>query len=425
MSPVHRHEGGFRDEDDSHPSPHRHRHQHHEVAPPAPRAAEPNRPRQRPEVQQERKPEPAPRQERRQPAKEANLFSDEPIGYVSPARRRRPAEVASPARPTVPPEAATPPQPKPRPQRPSVPITPAARSASDTNKAKGTEFFRLGQFAEAEVAYSKALDVLPEGASARILVLNNRAASRLRTGNSAGVVEDSGAVLTLLVLDGAEYNPTSEEDWEGVKLGDALVKALTRRAEAWEMSEKWDKAADDWQRVVSLGTWIGKPKWDIANRGLDRCKRMKGGGETATAPAVSKPKPKPKPVVIGAPGKPSEAVTRLQQANQEQDEEENLRAQLKDSVDARLIAWKGGKETNIRALIASLDMVLWEELEWKRVNLGELVSPAQVKAKYVRAIARLHPDKLSASKATVEHKMIANGVFGALNDAWNAFQQQG
>jgi len=384
-----------------------------------------------PDVRQERRQDPAPSrpQERRQPATEINLFGDELVGYTSPARRRRQAEVnvASPVRSPAP-QAATappPPKPKPKPARPSVPVTPAARSASDTHKAKGTEFFKLGQFGEAETSYSSALDVLPEGCSTRLILYNNRAAARLKTGDSSGVVDDCTSVLTIVSVDGSDYKPDAEEEWDGVKLGDAVVKALSRRAEAWEMREKWDKAAEDWQRIVNMGTWIGKAKWDIANRGLERCKRLKAGQDKAAAPPPPKPKPKQKPPVTAAPTKPSEAVVRLQEANQQQDEEENIRAQLKDSVDGRLIAWKGGKETNIRALIASLDTVLWEELQWKKVNLGELVTPAQVKAKYVRAIARLHPDKLSASKATVEHRMIANGVFGALNDAWNAFQQQG
>lgn len=31
--------------------------------------------------------------------------------------------------------------------------------------------------------------------------------------------------------------------------------------------------------------------------------------------------------------------------------------------------------------------------------------------------------QLNASNTTLEQRMIANGVFGSLNDAWNAFKQ--
>ena len=68
---------------------------------------------------------------------------------------------------------------------------------------------------------------------------------------------------------------------------------------------------------------------------------------------------------------------------------------LKDSVEGRLMIWKGGKETNVRALIASLETVLWPELKWQKVGLHELVTPGQVKVRYMKAIAKLHPDKVS------------------------------
>ena len=74
-----------------------------------------------------------------------------------------------------------------------------------------------------------------------------------------------------------------------------------------------------------------------------------------------------------------------------------LKHQLKDSVDAKLAAWRTGKETNVRALLASLDMVLWEDILKGGVKVGglhELVTPAQVKKGYVKAIARVHPDKV-------------------------------
>ena len=128
--------------------------------------------------------------------------------------------------------------------------------------------------------------------------------------------------------------------------------------------------------------------------------------------------------------------------------EDQERHALKDAVDARLIAWKGGKEANLRALIASLDAVLWPELGWQKVGMHELVTPAQVKVRYTKAIAKLHPDKvrlflclglllcgmngrltslglglkLNVKNTTLEQRMIANGVFGTLNEAWNAFK---
>jgi sirohydrochlorin ferrochelatase len=92
-----------------------------------------------------------------------------------------------------------------------------------------------------------------------------------------------------------------------------------------------------------------------------------------------------------------EALARVQAATAAAEKEDDARHALKDSVDARLLAWRGGKEANLRALLASLDTVLWDGAGVQKVGMHELVTPAQVKVKYTRAIARLHPDKVRTS----------------------------
>ena len=74
-------------------------------------------------------------------------------------------------------------------------------------------------------------------------------------------------------------------------------------------------------------------------------------------------------------------------------------------------------------MISSLDTVLWPQLEWKSINLSELITPSQVKIKYMKAVGKLHPDKLN-SDTTTEQRLIANGVFSTLNKAWDAFKTQ-
>ena len=73
-----------------------------------------------------------------------------------------------------------------------------------------------------------------------------------------------------------------------------------------------------------------------------------------------------------------------------------------------------------------MDTVLWEEMrkDWKPVQLSELITPSQVKIRYIKAIAKLHPDKLSNLPLTAEQKLIANGIFGSLNEAWDEFKTQ-
>ncbi|KAG8902201.1 hypothetical protein FRB99_004762, partial [Tulasnella sp. 403] len=353
-----------------------------------------------------------------------SLFApaEEPTrSYVSPHRRKaRPAAESAPSRPVD-----LPPPPPPPPLRTYVTCAPSTLSQSSTHRSAGTAAYKLGQFANAETEFTRAIDVLPEKHMALIPLWNNRAMSRIKTGDGPGAVSDCSAVLELVGPSwklGDDAADAGGANGAGVDLGEALVKAVTRRAMAYEMNEKWDKAREDWEKLVGIGdTWgpVGVKARTEAFRGLERCKKM------AASPSEA-PVPKPPPAARRQPPRPAavavsfEATARLKAANKVAEAEEAERYRLKDSVDARLVAWKGGKETNVRALIASLENVLWPELGWTKVGMADLITEQQVKVRYMKAIAKLHPDKLR--NATVEHQMIANGVFGALNEAYNVFK---
>ncbi|KAH8092472.1 hypothetical protein BXZ70DRAFT_951043 [Cristinia sonorae] len=363
------------------------------------------------------------------------LSADEPTAYVSPWRRKAPsrAEILSKSTTPAAPTPARNPSPIPLIQRKTISATPSAMAVSAKHKATGSEKFKLGQYAEAETSYSTAISALPDSHLLLVPLYNNRALTRIKTGDHSGAIEDCTTVITLI---GASYHPareakvTKEDEGASVDLADGLVKAYRRRAEAYEGKEKWDAARQDWE-LIAGAEWAGKVRSE-AVRGAGRCRRM----VTATAegntdaPAAPKPKPtaiparpksKPKPVQRG-PTPPSEALNRVREANQAAEAEDQMKHELKDTIDAKLAAWKNGKETNIRALIASLDTVLWPELGWQKVGMHELISPNQVKIRYTKAIAKLHPDKLNVNNTTLEQRMIANGVFGSLNEAWNAFK---
>ena len=341
--------------------------------------------------------------------KTADLFGeDPPTAYVSPFRRGTVSSQAAPPSSSLP--AQTGPVRTPSPvrlsERPVISASPSAISASAQNKASGTEMFKLGRFAEAEAAYTLAISRLPDSHLLLVPLLNNRGLSRLKTGNVSGAIEDCTAVIAII---GPPYHPareakvTREEDGAGVDLGDGLVKAWHRRAEAYEGKEKWDLARQDWESIAGAD-FAGRHR-NEALSGIGRCRRMQNvdnasngvalsvssANAPSTRPAATRPPPRP---TRRGPTPPSEALTRLKQANQEAEEEEQARIELKDSVDSRLAAWKNGKETNLRALVASLDTVLWPELGWQKVGMAELVTPNQVKIRYTKAIAQLHPDKV-------------------------------
>ncbi|PHH86012.1 hypothetical protein CDD83_10879 [Cordyceps sp. RAO-2017] len=113
----------------------------------------------------------------------------------------------------------------------------------------------------------------------------------------------------------------------------------------------------------------------------------------------------------------------MRSANQAAAREEDEKFALADRVDAAVSAWRDGKRDNLRALLGSLDRVLWEGSGWKKVGMHELVMANKVKVIYMRAIAKTHPDKLPQDAST-EVRLIAGLVFSTLNESWDKFKAE-
>jgi hypothetical protein len=334
-----------------------------------------------------------------EPQAVGDLFGDAPpattttTAYVSPYRRGN--------RPPAP----TPTPPK-KPHPPQILASPTALTTAKTHKQTGTSYYKLGQFTAAHTSYTSAISSLPAKHLLLVPLYNNRALVRLKIGDVGGAVEDCSAVVGIVgdwdlgglgegrgrVRVGVEGEREGGEG-EVVDLGEGFVKALKRRAEAWEGKEKWEEAGKDWEVLGAL-KWVTGNVRGEAVRGAGRCRRMMASGSTIeeTNPKP-KPKPKPKPPTTKThPPNPTPSQA-LQNLSTQPPSDAHLLA-LKDTTDTRLLAWKTGKETNIRALLASLETVLWPELGWRKVGMGEVVSDGQVKVGYLRAIGKVHPDKV-------------------------------
>ncbi|GAA6006118.1 hypothetical protein JCM10207_000529 [Rhodosporidiobolus poonsookiae] len=421
------------------------------------------RPRQPPPRQQQQPPAAAPSaaSEYRSPfrrAKAAPAPSPAPVegDLLSGASAPPPARSSSSPAPSAaasrlpPARSPAPRSPAPRPTRPHVDVSSSAVASALKHKEKGNDDFKLGRFGDAAASYTSALDALPTQWLGRVPLLNNRAQARLRSGEEKAAAEDCSEALAILILPPASLAALdlSALDAESAALSaevlsvaggaldlkEHLGKALGRRAKALEATEKWRAAGDDWDALLRIGDEAvvrGAGGRKVVNEGAARCRKMLGGGSSSSTPsspaprptppaAAAKPAPRPRASPSPAVQPSGAAVAALKASNAAAAAEDDLRHALKDSVDARIGAWKGGKEANLRALIASLDTVLWPELGWKTVGMHELIAENQLKVKYVRAIAKVHPDKLNVGNTTVEQRMIAGLVFAALNDAWNS-----
>ena len=81
-----------------------------------------------------------------------------------------------------------------------------------------------------------------------------------------------------------------------------------------------------------------------------------------------------------------------------------------------------GKDGNIRALLASLDTVLWDGSGWKKPSMTDLVDPKRVKRAYMMANLVVHPDKVKQKGGTVEQIVVADIAFDTLKSAWSKFE---
>lgn len=344
------------------------------------------------------------RRKKTTPQPQVDLFSPEPVSSAQSSRQPTPAQSNNPflqatATPKARSPAATPVPTRPQaPPRRIPPVSSSALSTSASDRQRGSEAFKRGDYAAAHTAYSSALSPLPNSHPVTIIVLCNRAVTNIKVGEPKAAIIDADAALAIIGVSRGEGEKIVTGGLEGDKdMKEFYGKALMRKAEALENMEKWSDAHQVWKEAVQNG--VGGA---ISIQGRNRCEKAAQGGNASAAPAAKRPTPARKPAPpkpsalsdLGGPAKDSEAVKRMKAANAAADRADDEKFALTDQVDAKLISWKGTKADNLRALLGSLDKVLWDEAGWKKVNMGDLVMPNKVKIIYMKAIAKVHPDKV-------------------------------
>ncbi|GAP83940.1 putative UBA TS-N domain-containing protein [Rosellinia necatrix] len=308
--------------------------------------------------------------------------------------------------------------PRPPPTRVIPTIPSSMLQASTRHRLDGTAHFKRGDYDAAHTAYTDALSGIPQNHPICIIILTNRALTSLKTGSPKQAVSDADGALSIIGPSHGEGESVALPDGESRDMKELYGKALSRKAEALEQMEKWMDAGNVWQQCVEAG--VGGL---TAVAGRQRCqKALAPKPKVAPRPAqVSKPRPPPSAISDLGPQKSSEAVQRLREANKAAEAADDEKFALSEKVDARIANWRDGKRDNLRALIGSLDLVLWENSGWKKVGLHELVIANKVKIHYMKAIAKCHPDKLPQD-ANTETRLIAATVFATLNESWDKFK---
>lgn len=90
-----------------------------------------------------------------------------------------------------------------------------------------------------------------------------------------------------------------------------------------------------------------------------------------------------------------------------------------DPTQLKIMEWTENKERNIRALLCSMNTIVWEGCNWTAIGMHQLLTPNDVKKMYRKACLAVHPDKLVGSP----HEELAKYIFMELNDAWSEFEK--
>ncbi|RKF74403.1 UBA domain-containing protein 7 [Golovinomyces cichoracearum] len=305
-------------------------------------------------------------------------------------------------------------------------LSPAQLNLSTQHRLAGTSYFKRGDYALAYSSYSSSLTPLPASHPVNIVLLCNRALTSLKNGVPKSAVSDADRALELIGLSRGEGETIDLGPGEGggiKEMKSYYGKALLRKAEALEQMERWKDAGEVWKICVEQG--VGG---STAIVGRTRCEKLVNSKSSPPQSVRSTPlknnRPKPSkyydPIVSSG---NSAAVRRLRESNEKAEIAENQRLLLTDKVDAKVALWRDGKRDNLRALIGSLDAIMWEGSGWKGVGMHELIQNNKVKIHYMKAIGKTHPDKLPQD-ATIEVRMIAALVFATLNESWDKFKQQ-
>eukprot|EP00177_Eucheuma_denticulatum_P005343 GFKZ01009709.1.p1 GENE.GFKZ01009709.1~~GFKZ01009709.1.p1 ORF type:complete len:806 (+),score=122.79 GFKZ01009709.1:5275-7692(+) len=108
----------------------------------------------------------------------------------------------------------------------------------------------------------------------------------------------------------------------------------------------------------------------------------------------------------------------------ERDQKDNARG----AAEARVNQWTGNgtRRGNLRALLASLDTVLYPGATWKPVTMQVLKANPKVKVNYHKAILQVHPDKIGSKNLPPDQQVLAELIFDELKNAyevWTAEQE--
>ena len=175
---------------------------------------------------------------------------------------------------------------------------------SESYKSLGNDAFKRGQFEEAVLEYTKAIEVLPPLHPRLVNLFNNRCSSYLKTGQYSDCITDCKMTL--------DIDPGN-------------IKSMLRRASAYEALENWELAMIDYKFLMGIDPSA------IISQGISRCNQ-------AIAPKLhTKKDPVPSEADIHRIQiQMNEAVQKVRLQNIKDEEESTQKFEMKDQIDLKV-----------------------------------------------------------------------------------------
>ncbi|KAI3787961.1 hypothetical protein L2E82_00490 [Cichorium intybus] len=120
----------------------------------------------------------------------------------------------------------------------------------------------------------------------------------------------------------------------------------------------------------------------------------------------------------------AKALAEKNERDMQSQKEQEERHRISATLDVEIKRWAAGKEGNLRAMLSTLQYVLWPECGWQPISLTDLITGASVKKAYRKATLCIHPDKVQQKGANLQQKYVAEKVFDLLKEAWNKFNSE-
>ncbi|KAI9484095.1 MAG: hypothetical protein EXX96DRAFT_500791 [Benjaminiella poitrasii] len=330
---------------------------------------------------------------------------------------------------------------------------------ADKERKQGNYLFNKSQFSEAEAAYTLAIRSLPAGHGDLVLLCNNRAAARLKLSKYKECLEDCGFAIDIAQTQMNNHIPLSPiMKSTSSTMRSQLIKALHRKACALEGMCLFDVAIQayeeylryDGSRTIQVTQSIMRCQQALfeykkkqqqqqqqQQKQQQQQRQQQQQANSQWKPTTSKTNANANgsafpdidfDMFIPKKSKPtqaeldeinnSKAVQEMREREKKREAEEAERLKKTDKVNHEIKMWKLGKDKNLRALLSSLELILWPGVQWKAVMVSELLDPKRCKVTYMKAIAKVHPDKLPAN-STVEQRLLASDTNDSTSETNN------